>query len=156
MKTKIASILFAALSFTPLLHAEEKHDHGHSHEQKEAGPNGGRIITSVDPHFEFVITGDRKIKITFLDEHNKPVAPAAQTLTATGGDRSNPTQFTFTQKGETLLSDQPLPEGQKPPIILRIKTTPDAKTVTERFTVNLADCSECNHKEYACTCAHDH
>ena len=28
----------------------------HSHEKKEAGPNGGRLLTSINPHAEFLVT----------------------------------------------------------------------------------------------------
>jgi hypothetical protein len=152
MKTKIAAILLATLA---LVSAQEKHDHAHA--KKVAGPNGGRIVESVEPHFEFFVTPERKIKITFLTEDNKAAAPKEQTLTATGGDRANPTKFTFAKEGEALVSDKPLPTGNdNPPIILQIKSTPDAKTVTDRFNVNLARCGECKHSEYACTCEHDH
>jgi hypothetical protein len=155
MKTKIASILLACLALTPAIHAADKHDH--SHEKKEAGPNGGRIVASVEPHYEFFVTPERKVKITFLTEDNKATALKEQTVTATSGERSAPIKMTFTKEGDSLVSDKALPEGNNnPPIILQVKTTPDAKSVTEKFNVNLADCSECKHKEYACTCAHEH
>lgn len=160
MKPIHTLLTLIALAFSPAIHAAEKHDHDHKdhqHEKKEAGPNGGRILLSVEPHFEFLITADRKIRLTPLGNDNKPVALKEQSATATGGDRSNPTKFTFTKDGETLLSDKPLPAGNdNPPLILQIKTSPDAKPVTERFNVNLADCGDCKHKEYACICGHEH
>lgn len=167
MKPKLLILL--ALLGTPLAFADDKHDHSkeskeehaghdhdHDHGKKAAGPNGGRVITAVEPHFEFFVTPERKVKITFLGEDNKPVPAQEQTVTAVGGERSKPTRLAFAKEGDALLSDKPLPEGKMVPIILQVKTAPDAKTVTERFTVNLNDCPTCEHKEYACTCEHGH
>ena len=155
MKTKIASILLACLALTPAIHAADKHDH--THEKKEAGPNGGRIITSTNPHYEFFVTPERKVKITFLGEDNKAIPAKDQIVTATSGDRSAPTKLTFTKDGDSLISDKALPEGNNnPPIILQVKSSPDAKSVTEKFNANLAICPECKHAEYACTCEHEH
>ncbi len=160
MKPIHTLLTLAALALSPAIHAAEKHDHDHGdhkHEKKEAGPNGGRILHSVEPHLEFLITADRKIRLTPLGEDNKPVALKEQSATATGGDRSNPTKFSFVKDGETLVSEQSLPAGNdNPPLILQIKLTAQSKAVTERFNINLADCGSCKHKEYACTCDHDH
>jgi hypothetical protein len=35
------------------------------------------------------------------------------------------------------MADQPLPAGAHVPVILMIKTTPDAKAVSERFELHL-------------------
>ena len=93
----------------------------HDHAKKEAGPNGGLLITAVEPHCELLVTPERKLKITFLGDDNKPVALKEQSVTATGGDRANPTQFTFTKEGESLVSEQALPAGMAVPLILQIK-----------------------------------
>lgn len=53
-----------------------------------------------------------------------------------------------------LVSTTALPEGNNLPAVLRIKTGADAKPVTIRVQLNLADCGECAHPEYACTCGH--
>jgi hypothetical protein len=49
--------------------------------------------------------------------------------------------------------------GKELPVVLQIKVTPDAKSVTEKFNLNLAKSPTCEHGEYAyayaCTCAHD-
>ena len=156
MKTNI-SILFAAIGlvFSPVIHAEESHTQGeHAHGKNEAGPNGGRVILSVEPHFEFFVTPEGKVKLTFLGEDRKAIAPAGQVVTAIGGDRAKPTKLTFTKEDGYMLSDKPLPDGNMIPIILQVKVSPDAKTVNEKFMVNLADCPGCVHKEYACTCDH--
>jgi hypothetical protein len=38
--------------------------------------------------------------------------------------------------------------------VVQIKVTPDAKTVTEKFNLNLEKCPTCKYQEYACTCEH--
>lgn len=150
MKTKISILL--AIVVLPFLNAAEDQDHA----RKVTGPNGGRVVTSVTPHYEFFVTPEKKVKITFLGEDGKAVAAKDQVITAVGGDRAAPTKLTFARDGDSLLSDKPLPEGKELPIVVQVKVTPDAKAVTEKFTVNLANCPECQHAEYACTCDHDH
>ena len=165
--------LGVALAFsTPFLGAEE-HDHkeqdhageheGHDHEghencdhgaAKEAGPNGGRILTEIEPHAELLVTEDRKIQITFLNEEGKKAEPAEQKVTLIGGKRSAPTRMKFTVQDGVLISDKELPEGLNIPVILQVKATPDAKTETIRFNLNLEDCPTCDYLEYACTCDH--
>ena len=145
--------MFAAttVAFVPAFAADS---HGHDHGAKIKAPNGGRVVTAVEPHFELLVTAERGLQVTFLGEHGKAIAPAAQKITATGGSRSAPTKFTFAKAGNTLLSDKPLPEGKVIPLVMRIKMTADAKAVTERLSLNLNDCPTCKYKEYACACAH--
>ena len=126
----------------------------HTHEQREAGPNGGRIIATAVPRAEFFVTADRKIQITFLDLAGKPIAPAEQVVTVTTGDRAAPTKLTFTKTATALISTAPLPAGNALPAVVQIKSTPTTPMVTAKFTVDLAVCDECKHAEYACTCAH--
>ena len=143
MKTKIAIIaaLVASLAFATAA-------------EKIKAPNGGRIIDTVEPHAEFLITKDKKVEVRFLDDAGKVVAPAAQTVTVTMGDRSAPTKLAFTKDGDKLVSDKVIPEGKELPVVVQIKTTPEAKSVAAKFNLNLAKCSTCEHAEYACTCAH--
>ena len=153
------TLLLAALCLilSPALRAEEKapaaKEHA-EHAKKSAGPNGGRVVTATEPHFEFFVLPDGKVKITFLGEDGKATALKDQSVTAVGGDRAKPTKLAFAKDGESLVSDKALPEGKMVPIVLMVKVTADAKTVTEKFTVNLSDCPTCAHKEYACTCEH--
>ncbi len=150
MKTKI-SILLAVVSLAlPSLYAGGDH----VHIKREAGPNGGRVVTSVTPRYEFFVTPEKKVKITFLGDDGKAVPAKDQVITAVGGDRAAPTKLTFAKDGDSLVSDKPLPEGKELPIVVQVKVTPEAKTVTEKFTVNMATCPECKHAEYACTCDH--
>jgi hypothetical protein len=126
----------------------------HGSKQKVAGPNGGRIMTAFKPHAEFFVTADRKVKITFLDEKNRTVTPGAQVVTVTSGDRAAPVRLAFTRDGDALVSTAALPAGKDLPTVVQIKADAAAKTVTEKFNVDLAKCPECKLGEYACICAH--
>ena len=136
-------------------HGEEGDHDDHDHETKIAGPNGGRVMMATEPHAEFLVTDDRKVKITFLEEDNKTaIAPGERSITLIAGERSNPTRLKFAAAGNSLVSDTALPEGNNFPTVVQIKLTPDAKAVIEKFNLNLADCPTCELKEYACTCVH--
>ncbi|MDB4657934.1 hypothetical protein OAL55_00755 [Verrucomicrobiales bacterium] len=130
------------------------HDHADSKNVRPAGPNGGRIITDVEPHVEFLVTEDRKVKFTSLNDDNKPsgTAPAFE-VALTGGDRSNPTRLQFAAEGTSLVSSAALPKGKMIPVVLQFKSGEDKPTMT-KFNIDLNDCPTCKYKEYACTCAH--
>jgi hypothetical protein len=163
MKTTNVTLTAMAL-LTPFLFAEEKGHEGHDHDDHSekthadvatiTGPNEGRILTSTEPHAEFFITPERKVKITFVDGNGKAISPEEATISAIGGSRSAPTRMTFAKDGDSFISDKALPEGKLVPIILQIKVAPDADNVTEKFSVDFADCPTCKHLEYACTCGH--
>jgi hypothetical protein len=141
MKTKIIALVIASLTFATAA-------------EKIKAPNGGRIIEAVTPHAEFLVTPDKKIEVRFLDEAGKVIAPAAQVVTVTMGDRAAPTKLAFAKDGDKLVSDKVIPDGKELPVVLQIKTTPDAKTVAEKFNLNMATCPECKFSEYACACDH--
>jgi DTW domain-containing protein YfiP len=143
MKTRIATIaaFIASLAFA-------------SAAEKIKAPNGGRIIGTVTPNAEFLITKDNKVEIRFLDASGKVIAPEAQTVSMVMGDRSAPTKLVFTKDGDKLVSDKVVPEGKELPVVLQIKSTPDAKAVTTKFNLNMATCPECKLIEYACICDH--
>lgn len=165
--TAIASLAFLGCSSESHEHAssEPKHEDEHAHEdahahdddseKKEGGPNGGRIITSVNPRFEFLINDDRTLQLTFLDDESRSIAPNEQIITLIGGDRANPTRIAFVPKGKSLVSSQALPEGGSVPVVLQIKTDPKASIIREKFNVNLSECPTCDYQEYACVCGHD-
>lgn len=141
MKTRIIALIIASIGFA---HAAEK----------IKAPNGGRVIDAVTPHAEFVVTKDKKVEVRFLDEAGKVIAPAAQVVTVTMGDRSAPTKLAFTKDGDKLVSDKVIPDGKDLPVVLQIKATADSKAVSEKFNLNLAKCPTCSNAEYACTCDH--
>lgn len=156
MKTKLLtlSLLLTGLAFVNAAD-KNKHDHDHDHGAK-AGPTGGRLIHEVEPHAEFFVNKDRKVEIRFVDDDNKVVAPGKQAVTVTLGDRSAPTKLAFTNDGKVLTSDKAIPEGNDIPTVVQIKPSPEAKTVTEKFNLNLSQCPTCKYKEYACSCDHGH
>ena len=155
LKTIVLSIVSALAFSLPVSAAEKKHDpNDHIHEKKVAGPNGGRIITTATPRAEFFVLPDRKVQITFLDQAGKAIPPADQLVTIVAGERMSPTTLTFSKSGNKLISNAALPKGDEVPAVVQIKSAPDANAVTEKFTVDLAKCSECKLAEYACICGH--
>jgi hypothetical protein len=150
-KLTTATLLALAVAFSVNAAEEKKHDHDH---EIKAGPTGGKLITEVEPHVEFFVNKDNKVEIRFIDDDMKVVAPGEQVISVTLGDRSAPTKLTFTKEGNMLISDKTIPEGENLPTVVQIKTTADAKAVTEKFNLNLEQCPTCKNKEYACTCAH--
>ncbi len=149
-KLLTTTLLTLALAFTVSAADKDKHE---EHAGK-AGPTGGKLITEVEPHVEFFVNKDKKVEIRFIDDDMKVVAPGAQVISVTLGDRSAPTKLSFTKDGNMLISDKAVPEGNDLPTVVQIKAKPDAKSVTEKFNLNLNDCPTCKNKEYACTCAH--
>ena len=153
---KIKSLVLSIVTVLALALPSSATDKGHAHDgaKKTAGPNGGLILTKVEPHAEFFVTAERKVQITFLGNDGKAIAPAAQIVTVTAGDRAAPTKLTFAKSGEVLVSNAALPAGNDFPAVVQIKATPDAKVVNEKFNVNLSKCGGCGYAEYACTCGH--
>lgn len=138
--------LLAILALTfPAFAAEKK---------KEAGPNGGRIITSVEPHLEFYVTEDSKVEITALTADHKPGKLSGQVIAVTAGDRSKPTKLEFKEDGGKLVSTNRLPDGDDFPVSVSIKPNASAKAVYEKFICDLGKCPTCKYQEYACICAH--
>lgn len=138
-------------------HSGHDHDHGHDHaDEKKAGPNGGRILTEIEPHAELFITEDRLVKITILNEEGETVPVGEQMFKAIGGERKAPTIMEFTEEDGILISSAKLPEGMNVPFILTYQATPDGEKKTLRLALNLADCPGCEYLEYACTCDHEH
>ncbi len=162
IKALVATTMALAIAGAGNLMAEEKGHEGHDHaehaeeghEEAKAGPNGGKVIQAVEPNLEFFVTKDRKVQITALDKDGKATPIGAQSVKVIGGDRSNPTRMTLAKQGDVLISDIAFPEGNDFPVVVQIKATPDAKTVIEKFNLNLNDCPTCKHQEYACTCDH--
>lgn len=147
MKPKM--LMLSALFFAPLAFAAEKHDHDHGSESNEEhaghakkGPNGGHVVASkAGFSFEITVNKERKARIVFLDKELKAVALEAQSINGVAGERSNPVKIAFTKgKGadaNVLISDNALPAGAHVPIVLVIKTSPEAKSATERFELHL-------------------
>lgn len=148
--------LLTALALTVPAFAAEKDKHDHKHGKAAAGPNGGRVITAVEPHLEFLVTKDRKVEITTLTEDLKAAKLSGQVIAVTAGDRSKPTKLEFKEDGGKLVSSNALPEGNDFPVSVSIKADAKAKAIYEKFNLNLEKCPTCKYQEYACICAHAH
>lgn len=118
----------------------------------KVGPTNGRLITSVEPHVEFLVTADKKIELRFVDDHNKVVAPAGQEITVTLGERAKPTKLTFTKEGDKLVSSGPIPDGNDYPTVVQIREKAGAKPVNAKFNLDLSKCAACSNQEYNCKC----
>jgi hypothetical protein len=122
-----------------------------AHEGVELGPNGGRILEFSDNetmHAEVTVKGGQ-FHIAVLDKDMKPVALAAQTLSATTGDRAKPVKLEVTKDAKGFLIPVVKP-GEW--LIVRYKETADAKAITARFEYNTATCEECKALEWLCKC----
>jgi len=149
------SISFLCGALTAQAGADHAHDHAHhEHAEKKAGPNGGRLITVVEPHAEFFLTADRFAQITFVNDDGEAIARGEQVVSLVGGDRSNPVKVSFAPVDGLLRSTEPLPDQPNMPIVLSIKTAPGAKTAREKFYLNESECGGCDYLEYACICGH--
>lgn len=151
-KMKLTTTMFAmfAMFASPLAFAADDHDHSretpeehHEHEENVSkGPNGGHVIQSTAGFaIEVTVDKERKARVIFLDKENKPAALGEQSITGIAGERSAPTKLAFTKGKEkdanVLIADKALPAGAHVALLLVIRTTPDAKAVTERFELHL-------------------
>lgn len=142
---------------SPVADTEDKdHDHDHDHgDEIVAGPSGGRVLTKVEPHLEFFVNAERKVEIRQLTEELKAEPIGTQVVSLVAGDRANPTMLTMIKSGDMLVSETALPEGNDFPLVIEIKASAeDTDKKREKFNLNLADCPNCDNKEYACTCDH--
>lgn len=150
----VGSVLLAFGPLGPAFGEESHEHHDHAHPAKIAGPNGGRVITSVEPHLELLVTNQRKIELRAVNDEGEVLPLAEQQVRVIGGDRAQPTRLSFTREEGVLVSDGVLPAGEKLPLVVRIRPAEGAQEVIERFTLNLADCPGCDFLEYACVCDH--
>ena len=123
-------------------HDHGDHDHGEEHVHEEsvtAGPNGGHVVkSSAGFSFEVVVDEERKAHISMLDADGKVTAAGEVAISGIAGERANPVKLSFTNSEDgKLISDKALPDGAHVPMVLEIKTGPDAEPVTERFELHL-------------------
>src|SRR6187401_1531265 len=106
MKRILRSLLAITLAASlPAIAADKKEA-----AKREAGPNGGRLITTVEPHLEFLVTADKKVQISGVKD-GKAAPLAGQVISVTAGERSKPTKLEFKEEGGKLVSSNALPEG---------------------------------------------
>ena len=153
MKTTLMLAAAASLFVGPIAVAE-KDDHDHDHHHAMVGPNGGRVLHEVVPHAELLVTKDRKLQVTFINDEGKGIAAADQSISVICGKRTSPTRMKFTKNKDTFISDKALPKGLHIPTIIQIVMEPGEDKTTIRLNLNLEDCPTCDSLEYACTCDH--
>lgn len=151
MKLKLTATIITALAISSAF-AADGHDHSKESKEEHAehaddndakkGPNGGDVVESKSGFaFEVSVDKQRKARIVFLDKELKAVALAEQSITGIAGERSAPVKLVFAKgkdaDANVLISDKALPTGEHVPMLLVIKTAPDAKAVTERFELHL-------------------
>lgn len=118
----------------------------------ELGPNKGRIVEFSNDetmHGE-VIEKEGKLHIALLDKDMKPVKIEAQALSATAGQRNNPTKLEVTVQNDAFTLAAPA-EGDW--LILQFKSSADAKAVTARLHYDTKKCEPCSNPEWRCGCA---
>ncbi|RXK55128.1 hypothetical protein ESB00_04315 [Oleiharenicola lentus] len=141
MKTKLLLTLFT-LACGSLLHAEKI----------AAGPKGGRLLDSTPLKAEFLVTTERRVEVTFYDDHSNPILPGAQLVAVTAEPASGRVALEMEKTATHFASKTALPAGEPYRVVVQIRATPDAKPQNFRLDLNLATCGECQRKEYACTC----
>jgi hypothetical protein len=118
----------------------------------ELGPNKGRIVEFSNDetmHGE-VIEKEGKLHIALLDKDMKPVKIEAQALTATAGQRNNPTKLEVIVQNDAFTLAAPA-EGDW--LILQFKASADAKAITARLHYDTKKCEPCSNPEWRCGCA---
>ena len=117
----------------------------------ELGPNKGRIVefsTNETLHGE-ILEKEGKLHITLLDKDMKPVKIESQALTATAGQRNNPTKLEVTVQNDAFTLAAPA-EGDW--LILQLKASADAKAITARLHYDTKKCEPCSNPEWRCGC----
>ncbi|MDQ8184167.1 hypothetical protein [Pelagicoccus sp. SDUM812002] len=148
MKRNLHTFFAAAAFYAACLSTSSAQDHEHDFE----APNGGRLVTNVEPHAEIYVADDGEVKVTFLSDHGEVIPPAKQLITLVGGDRMDPIRTNFEKIGESFVSEEKLPMGKAIPLVVQFQEEPGGKTYRERFQLNMSSCPTCKYKEYACTC----
>jgi hypothetical protein len=156
MHTKKSKIFASAILFAMTYLASPSFaDEGGKNYRSEPGPNGGRIVEGDNFKLEFFVTDDRKVQISFLNDHGEVVSPKDQIVSLVGGNRADPTRLQFEANGNVLLSKSALPDLKNMPAIPNVKASSGAEPARERFNINMSTCSECSLHEYACICGHE-
>ena len=118
----------------------------------EAGPNGGKIIGNEPDRAELVIRDDGKVAVSFLAEAGTSGDIGERLVTLFAQLETGRTEITLVWEGETLVSEEPLPQPEGYTLVVQIRSKADAKPVNARVQYISHICGGCSLKEYACTC----
>lgn len=127
-------------------------DKGHHPHKIVPGPKGGRILEKTSPKAEFLLEKDRTVTITFYDDALKPVPASEQVVSLTADAKGGKLKIDFARKGDVLVSQGKLPEGEGYNLLVQFRQTASAKPQNHRFKLETYTCKGCNRLEYACTC----
>jgi len=148
MKTNIRILTVAAALCVGLFTATA------ADKKVEAGPKGGRFLDKTSPKAEFVVEKDRSVTINFYNDEMKPVTVTTQSVTVHADAKDGKAKLEFEKKGDSLVSETKLPEGDGYNIVVQFKHTAPGKPQNFRFKLAMHTCGECKRAEYACTCGH--
>jgi hypothetical protein len=139
----IAAVLCVGMT---MVHAAEKNS--------IAGPKGGRLLEKTEPKAEFFVEMDRTVTIAFYDAGLKQVAATTQSVTLIADAKGGKKTIEFEKKGDVLVSQGALPDGEGYSLVVQFKQTVDARSQNFRFKLETHKCGECKRAEYACDCHH--
>jgi hypothetical protein len=81
-----------------------------------------------------------------------PTAPAHQVVTVMAEPKSGKAALEMEKTAKGFVSKAPLPAGEPYRVVVQVREKPDARPKNFRVDFDLAECAECKHPEYACTC----
>ena len=141
MKTKTLLIAFLLAVTTAL-----------ASEKTAAGPKGGRMLVADPVRAEFFVTTERRVEISFYDEAGQAVPPGATVVTVTAETAGERVTLPLVPKDTALVSTDSLPPGEPYRVVVQLRPSPGARPSNFRIELNLHECGECQHAEYACIC----
>lgn len=123
-----------------------------AHSDKELGPNRGRILefsTDQSLHGELTLTNGTFF-VALLDKDMKPLPITDQSLSVTGGSRSNPETPKVENRGNHFTF--PALKGDSYLLVFQFKNASAAKPVIARVEYDSAICPTCKQGEWLCDC----
>ena len=136
MKKQLPLIVFAVIALTLLVYGIDYVLEQNDTKKSLVTPNGGRLINSVKPQFEFFLRKDLYAQITFLDSQGQKISANKQVIAIIGGDRKAPIRIGFVKRNGLLISDKKLPDMKRIPIVMQITVAPGSKSQYEKFFVD--------------------
>jgi hypothetical protein len=151
MKIKTNLLFLTTVTLTMLLNVDAAEKDSHKH---LATPKGGRLLEKTEPHAEFVLEKDHSATINFYTHDMKPVPATDQIVTVIADARNGKQTIPFEKKGDSLVSQTKLPEGDGYNLVVQFKQKADARPQNFRFKLDTHTCGECKRAEYGCVCGH--
>lgn len=142
MKKQLPLMVFAVIALTLLIFGIHILLEQKNAKTSFVTPNGGRLINSVKPQFEFFLRKDQHAQITFLDPKGQKVSANKQVISIIGGDRKAPVRIGFVKRNGLLISEKKLPDMKRIPIVMQITVAPGSKSQYEKFFVDQVETLE--------------